>query len=134
MTRRYSSSGSLVIIDGEPFDAGRDDTIALPLTAGGVNILASAVTAVTATLRTRPYTGLGSVINGRLGQNVRGLNGGVVTDGLFTLALGGATDLVAVGALSMQARELTVMVTHGTPSKALPFVVRFLVRPHADVA
>lgn len=132
MARTYRQSGSLIIVEGDPFDEGRSDALEFDLVDEDSIAITTAST-ITATLRTKPYTGLGTVINGREGQNVNGANGGALAGGTFTLQLGGLTDLVAVGGLDMQARELTLMVTHSSPAKTLPLVVRFLVRPHADV-
>lgn len=132
MARTYRQSGSLIIVEGDPFDEGRDDFLEFDLVDEDGEPITT-VSAITATLRTKPYTGLGAVINSRQGQDVNGANGGLLTAGTFRLALGGLTDLVAVGGLDMQARELTLMVTHSSPAKTLPLIVRFLVRPHADV-
>lgn len=133
MARTYTQSGSLIIVDGDPFDEGRDDFLEFDLVdTAGTAISDGAVTAISATLRNKPYAGLGGVINARQGQSVLGANGGTLTSGTFKLLLGGLTDLVAVGGLDMQLRELTLMVTH-SGGKTLPLIVRFLVRPHADI-
>lgn len=134
MARTYTISGSLITIAGDPFEEGKDDFIEFDLVdTAGTAISDAAVTAITATLRSRLT---GAVINSRDDQNVKGANGGTLASGTFTLTLGGATDLVAdgasVGARTLQPRELTVLVTH-SGGKQVPLVVRFSLRVFDDV-
>lgn len=133
MARTYTISGALITVGGDPFEEGRDDFLEFDLVDEDGDAIADAsVDTITATLRTKPHTGLGSIINGREGQSVKAGNGGSLSSGTFRLSLSGSADLVAVGSLDMQARELTIMVTL-TDGKQIPTIVHFLLRPHQDV-
>jgi hypothetical protein len=130
MARTATITGSLITLEGDPFEEGKDDFIEIDLLqANGEAIEDVAVTEITATLRSLDTA---AVVNSRDAQDVLGANGGTLTDGTFRLDLSGDGDLEAVGSREMQARELTLLVTH-SGGKVLPLVARFLVRAFADV-
>jgi hypothetical protein len=130
MARTYTISGSLVTVNGDPFDELKDDFLEFDLVDDNCDPIADAsVVSITATLRSLDG---GSIINGRNAQDVLGVNGGTLTSGTFRLELSGDADLVSVGRKEMQRRELTLIVTHST-DKVLPVVCRFPLRAFADV-
>lgn len=131
MARTATISGSLVTLTGDPFEEGKDDFIEIDLVDEEAEAIEDvAVTAITATLRSLDT---GEDINDRDAQDVRGVNGGTLTDGTFRLELSGDGDLAAdSGPRTLQKRELTLLVTHSA-GKVLPLVVRFELRAFADV-
>jgi hypothetical protein len=130
MARTYSISGSLITVNGDPFDEGKDDFLEFDLEDAACEpIAAAAVVSITATLRS-PDTG--DIIGARDEQDVKDTNGGTVSDGVFRLDLSGNADLIAAGTRTMQARELTLIVTHSV-NKVIPIIVRFELRCFTDV-
>lgn len=73
------------------------------LDEAGAPLAAVVVSTLTATLRD---VASGTLI--RTAQNVKNANGGVLTDGLLTLTLGGADTAIVGTALSLEQRLLTV--------------------------
>lgn len=94
----------------------------------GAAIVGTAVTAIVATLR--PVGG--DVINARNAQDVLDANGGTLTvGGAFSLVLS-SLDTIAVGALPLQERVLTLEVDYDTGK--ITHEVHFFVRQLDDVS
>lgn len=131
MARSYTISGSLITIEGDPFDEGKDDFLEVDLVDEvGEPIDEEAVSAITVALRSLDT---GAAINDRDGeQDVLNENGGTLAGATLRLDLSGDGDLVSEGTYTMQRRELTLLVTH-SDGKRLSIVVRFTLRAYADV-
>lgn len=97
--------------------------------AAGAAIDSGAVTAIVATLKDAADE---TVINGRSGQDVLGVNGGSLgPSGAFTLTLS-TLDTIARGTQALQPRRLTLKATY--TSGVITHEVHWYVRSLADIS